>query len=170
MSKTVVKILPVFKNFQFLRMRMFIPELYKIVMIQYTKAIEIVHCPKVKNGMIPLSPMIPFSCMIRKVLSDRRNPLVVITTKERQPTPHTRGPRPPRRPRPGGNEGRGRKGRKRGKEGRRPPISIGGMGRYQGSFWCSLAQQCYQPGKGGRVRRDRDKANGCCRTHLPLLK
>ena len=34
------------------------------------------------------------------------------------------------------------------KEGRRPPISIGGMGRYQGSFWCSLAQQCYSTGKG----------------------
>ena len=62
-------------------------------------------------------------------------------------TPRTRGPRPPRRPRPGGNEGRGRKGRKKGKEGRRPPISTGGMGRYQGGFWCSLAQQCYSTGK-----------------------
>ncbi len=24
----------------------------------------------------------------------------------------------------------------------------GGMGRYQGCFWCSLAQQCYHTGKG----------------------
>ena len=56
---------------------------------------------------------------------------------------------PPRRPRPGGNEGGGRKGRKKGKEGRRPPISTGGMGRYQGCFWCSLAQAVLPAWKGG---------------------
>ena len=69
--------------------------------------------------------------------------------QQQTPTPHTRDPRPPRRPRPGGNEGRGRKGRKKGKEGRRPPISTGGMGRYQGGFRCSLAQAVLPAWKGG---------------------